>query len=294
VLLAALRQPRSLDGSQPSRKHCADASAQTEETLMAKNSIDAYGALGKSNVLYFDPEALVLVTDESSPLYDPRVHLPVSEALVLNIMHQGVLQAISINKNTESGAVEVVAGRQRVKAAREANKRLAAKGCEPVQVPALPRRGEGADLAGVMVSENECREDDSPIGRAEKMRRLMSYGKTEADLTVLFGCTTGTVKNTLALLDCCADVRKAVSKGAINAGHALKLSKLEPAQQRETLAKLVSAGSDATGHEKARKQRAVIEPTVPKMRTRKEVQAKLDTYVPGSKEASLLRWVLGS
>lgn len=30
---------------------------------MAKNSIDAYGASGKSNVLFFEPENLHLVTD---------------------------------------------------------------------------------------------------------------------------------------------------------------------------------------------------------------------------------------
>lgn len=29
---------------------------------MAKNSIDAYGASGKSNVLFFEPESLHLVT----------------------------------------------------------------------------------------------------------------------------------------------------------------------------------------------------------------------------------------
>jgi len=38
---------------------------------MAKNSIEAYGAEGKSNVLFFDPEKLTLVTDETSALYDP-------------------------------------------------------------------------------------------------------------------------------------------------------------------------------------------------------------------------------
>ncbi|VAL43514.1 Uncharacterised protein [Enterobacter kobei] len=46
---------------------------------MAKNSIDAYGASGKSNVLCFEPEKLHLVIDMSHPLYDERIHLPVSE-----------------------------------------------------------------------------------------------------------------------------------------------------------------------------------------------------------------------
>lgn len=47
---------------------------------MAKNSIDAYGASGKTNVLTFEPENLHLVTDKTHPLYDERIHLPISEA----------------------------------------------------------------------------------------------------------------------------------------------------------------------------------------------------------------------
>ncbi|HBW1648068.1 TPA: hypothetical protein N3460_005426 [Klebsiella pneumoniae] len=44
---------------------------------MAKNSIDVYGASGKTNVLNFEPENLHLVTDKTHPLYDERVHLPI-------------------------------------------------------------------------------------------------------------------------------------------------------------------------------------------------------------------------
>lgn len=33
---------------------------------MAKNSIDAYGASGKTNVLMFEPEKLHLVTDKTT------------------------------------------------------------------------------------------------------------------------------------------------------------------------------------------------------------------------------------
>ncbi|MCQ3881098.1 hypothetical protein [Klebsiella variicola] len=57
---------------------------------MAKNSIDAYGASGKSNVLFFEPENLHLVIDTTHPLYDERVHLPLNEAVILNIMELGV------------------------------------------------------------------------------------------------------------------------------------------------------------------------------------------------------------
>nr|VUD31419.1 Uncharacterised protein [Raoultella sp. NCTC 9187] len=52
---------------------------------MAKNSKDAYGANGKTNVLKFEPEKLHLVTDKAHPLYDERVHLPIDKGMVLNI-----------------------------------------------------------------------------------------------------------------------------------------------------------------------------------------------------------------
>ena len=259
---------------------------------MAKNSIDAYGASGKTNQLLFDPEHLVLVVDETSPLYDERVHLPVSEALVLNIMHQGVIQPVVICKNPESGAVEVAAGRQRVKAAREANRRLKAKGCEPVQVPAVVRRaGKPGDMAGVMVSENEIREADTPLGRAEKMRRLMEFGKGEEDLAVLFGCSVATVKSTLALLDCTAAVRKAVDAGQINVSHARALAKLPPEGQRAKVDELKAVAASASGHERARRQRAIVGEPKAKMRGRKEIEAAA-AEATGERKAAL-RWVLG-
>lgn len=261
---------------------------------MAKNSIDAYGALGKSNVLFFDPDSLTLVTDTASPLYDPRVHLPLSEPMVLNIMALGVIQAITVAKNPETGVVEVVVGRQRVKAAREANKRLRAKGCEPIQVPAIPRRDKGASLTDTMVSENELRESDTPIGRAEKMARLLKYGRTNEDLAVIFGCGLATVRNTLALLDAPAAVRDAVEAGEINVTHAKQMAKLPPEVQREKVKELKAAGADTTGHAKARAQRAVIAQNVPpKMRSRVEVQARYDEAEPESIEKRTLAWVLG-
>jgi ParB family chromosome partitioning protein len=261
---------------------------------MAKNSTEAYGAEGKTNVLMFDPDKLKLVTDETSPLYDKRVSMPVDEAMVLNIMHQGVFQPIIVSKNPETGDAEVVAGRQRVKAAREANLRLRAKGCEPVLVPGVIRRGPGADLAGVMVGENELRRDDTPLGRAEKMRRLSELGKPDDMLAILFGCSLQTVRNTMALLDCCAAVKTAVEEGKINSGHALKLAKLDVPAQREKLAELLEAGDGLNGHAKARKQAATLTKRggPGQMRRRNEIEAERDSASGIRKET--LDWVLGN
>ena len=87
---------------------------------MAKNSIDAYGASGKTNVLMFEPENLHLVTDKSHPLYDERIHLPIDKGMVLNIKELGVLEPIIVWKDPENGLTCVVVGRQRVRHTLEA------------------------------------------------------------------------------------------------------------------------------------------------------------------------------
>src|ERR1700743_1127639 len=99
------------------------ACSSARSARMAKSSKDTYGATGSTNLLLFDPKDLTIVTDERSPLYDERVDLPVDEALVDSIVDQGVLEAILVRKNPETGKTEVVNGRQRGRATVEANKR---------------------------------------------------------------------------------------------------------------------------------------------------------------------------
>lgn len=256
-----------------------------------KNSKDVYGALGKSNVLFFDPESLKLVTDPAHALYDERVNLPIKEPMVLNVMALGVISPITITKDPETGDVLVVAGRQRVKHAREANKRLAARGEEPIQVPAVVRRTDADGLAGVMISENEQREDDIPIGRAQKMSRLLARGRSEEYLAILFGVSTQTVRQTLALLDSTSEVRHAVEAGQITVTAAHKLGKLQPDAQRSKVAEIIKAGEGAKGHAKAKAQREVLEPPKPKLRSRKEIEAARTAATGAAKDA--LAWVLG-
>lgn len=159
----------------------------------------------------------------------------------------------------------------------------------PIQVPAVVRRSDPVDLAGIMVSENEVRQADTPMGRAEKMRRLMGYGRTEAELAILFGCGVATVKNTLALLECCADVRKAVDAGEIGVTHAKTLARLPPDAQRAKVAELREVGG--AGHAKARAVRQIVKGDAPRMRTRKEVAAEVEASSGERRRA--LEWVLG-
>ena len=79
----------------------------------------------------------------------------------------GRSEPIIVWKDPETGLSCVVDGRQRVRHTLEANKRLS-RGKEPLLVPeslnvALPYR-----MAQAMVSANEIRRPDTPLGRAKK------------------------------------------------------------------------------------------------------------------------------
>ena len=225
---------------------------------MPKSSRDSLNAKGKRDAYMFDPEDLVLVTDEKSPLYDERVHLPVDENLVLNIMFapdgvpQGVLEPITAVRNTETGKVEVLVGRQRVKAAREANKRLKKRGLEPIRVPALIQRANAHRALGLIISENEIRQDDTPLGRAKKAQRYIALGRDESEIATLFGISVASVKNMLGLLDAPAAVRNAVESGKITTSDGYKLSKLEPSEAKEKVAELIEHAPRTAGKKRSK------------------------------------------
>ena len=241
-----------------------------------KQSKDALGAKGKKDQFQFDPNDLVLVVDPKHPLYDKRVHLPVKESLVRNIMAFGVIEPIVVRKNPETGEVEVVAGRQRVMACREANRRLIAQGLEPHWIPAIVRRGECTSLMGVMASENEHREDDSPVGRAEKMQRMLDMGRSEEEVAVTFGLkTAATVKQSVLLLEAPRVVRDAVESEAITPTEGSKLAKMEPEAATKALERLLKEAPRQSGKKRranAKRAREIIDQTH-QVRGKKELLA---------------------
>jgi ParB family chromosome partitioning protein len=232
-----------------------------------KASRDALKAKGKRDVYMFDPDDLVIVEDESSPLYDERVNLPLDEALVVNMMFapdgvpQGVLEPGLGARNTETGKVEMIDGRQRVKAAREANRRLREQGLEPIRMPVLIQRANKHRAMGMLISANEHRQDDTPIGKAKKAQRYLDLGRDESEIAALFGISVSSVKNMLSLLDAPASVRGAVESGKITTSAAYKLAKLDPTKAKEKLAELLEKAPRTPGKKRsnnAQKERQVL------------------------------------
>jgi ParB family chromosome partitioning protein len=202
----------------------------------------AFDSGKRANLYRFDPRDLVLVDDPEHPLYDERVHLPTEESLVRNIAMHGVIEPVIICKI--GGDPVVVDGRQRVKAALEASDRLEAEGKERVLVPCMTRRGNAESLFGVSVSANEHRKDDSPLGRAHKMLRLLETGRSAEECSIIFGVTPQTITNWLTLVELPNAVQDAVDRGDISATAASCLSGLSHRECKLALAKLLSeAGS---------------------------------------------------
>lgn len=267
---------------------------------MAKNSIDTYGAEGKRNLLDFLPEALTLITDPHHPLYDERVHLPLDEAMIANIDTLGVLQPILVQKNPETGLIEVIVGRQRVKHTAEVNRRRIERGAPVLYVPGVARtysRTSPNAVFDLTISENELRQGDSPMVKAAKMGRARDHGRDDDAIATLFGCTKETVRDTLALLTCTKAVTDAVDKGQIGVTNARKLAALPPAEQREKAKEMIDAGASAAKpRERQRAQRAIADAAAgvdkkPRMRPRAEIEKARDGASGSVRE--WLDWVLG-
>lgn len=211
-----------------------------------QNAVQRMGGEGRKDAIAFRPEDLVIVTDPKHPLYDERATMPLDEGMIANIKRMGVLQPIIVRHNGEKDGrpvVEVVAGRQRVRSAIEANKQLRAEGQPEIYVYAVVQRGNDVKLFEVGISENEGRQDTDVMNRARNMQRYLDMGRDEDDISVIFKCTKQMVRYTLALLDLHPKVQKAVVDGVISASLASKeLSTLEKDAQVETLEKLIATG----------------------------------------------------
>ena len=210
---------------------------------------ESNGAEKKGDIYFFKPEALTMITDKSSPLYDERIDMPLDPDLVASVMAFGIIEPIVVRKDGEDNkgrpVIQVIDGRQRVRAQLAANELLMAERQEPGRVPAVFRRCNGEEAMAVMITANEIRVDDDPITRARKLQRFLERGHTEQEACTAFGIDTRVMRNMLALLSCSAKVRDAIMRSRITLSVARDLAELPEAEQDAKLAEL--EGKGATG-----------------------------------------------
>ncbi len=259
---------------------------------MAKSAIDA----PRLNAFAIEPERLVIVTDEKHHLYDERVKLPLDENLVRNIMVHGVQVPVLVVK--EGNDILVVDGRQRVRAAIEANLRLEKEGAAPVRITILPKRGHDSELFSICILANEMRQDDSPLVKARKANRLLTMNPDKKACAATFGVSAAQLDRWLALLDLDPKVQKAIERGDVSATAATELVGLSREDQVAQL-DVLKQGSEATGVKATAKtvkravKKKVSGTTEYEAPSRRDLKKVYDNAGLDEEDKFLLGWVLG-
>lgn len=204
---------------------------------MGKQALDAQ----RGNMFFLSPDDLKIVDSKDHYLYDERIHLPIDDNMVKNIMTYGIKVPILVCK--EGDSVLVVAGRQRVRCALVANKILEREGKQLIKVPCVVEKSDESTKYGIAILENEVRQGDSIQVKLKKLSRFLAMGRSEEEAAVTFSVSTQTINNWLALNNCVKAILEAVDAGTISATAAAKLSKLDKGEQKEALDKLLDSRS---------------------------------------------------
>jgi ParB family chromosome partitioning protein len=214
---------------------------------------------GKRESLFrVDPATLTIIgldTDDGPndvpphQLWDERVKLPLDEAMVLNIMALGVREpvVVVVQGKGDDRVAAVVDGRQRVRHAREANKRLVKRGEPPLLIPVIAEKGmSDQEQTLLAASLNEIRQSDPVMTKAAKAARMKARGSSFSEIALAFGVTEQTVGLWVNINSLTDTVKKAVSDGRIKPTAAGALASLKPEEQKTALAELLAEAA-ATG-----------------------------------------------
>ena len=193
---------------------------------------------GRADLFSLDPDDIII--PESGPLYDERSEWPIDESLVQNIIFLGQIEPINVRKN--GSIIEVVTGRQRVKAIREINRRARERGEKPMRILARLLTGTDAEHYSIMISENEIRKNDTIAVKIKKAKNLTKFGYTADQIAKNFAIDKRTAESWLALSDVAPEVHEAVCSGDIAAGVGVALSELPREDQAPALEKMKAEG----------------------------------------------------
>lgn len=202
----------------------------------------------RSAMTYEDPENIIIVgldtmeKDKTSPLYDERVDMELQEELVASIREHGVQQnVVALEKN---GKLVCVDGRQRVRAARELNRRVVEGGGNKddlVKVPVTRYASNGSGLMGLGIALNEIRYEDPVPIKAAKLQRYLNLGRTMDDAARAFGVTITTLQNWLSINTLEDELKEQVDDGTLSVNAAVDLSQMEAQDQKKVAEEVKTA-----------------------------------------------------
>jgi ParB family chromosome partitioning protein len=216
---------------------------------MSKSVADKMGG-DRYEIYTCPPERLVIVLDKSNVLYDERGDenlFPLREAMVLDVMSNGIINAVKVRRNGSwpDGLYkyEVVAGRQRVRHAIEANRRLALSGQPPIVMKLDVVTGDDNAMFELMIRENEHRQTDLVSFIIAKIVRAGQRGFTPNQIMAMFGIKSqATFAKYKEMADLHPELLKAADRG-VPMSTLLGLGDLERSEQLAALAALEASGA---------------------------------------------------
>jgi len=261
----------------------------------------------RKQLFMFRPEDLVIVgldppfenAPEDHELYDKRKDRKLEPTFIEDICLNSVMQSVDVTK--VGGIPLVVDGRQRTRGAREAKKKLIARGVPEEEVEELIRvpvrfiqMEDPATMLARLISANSHRHDDGIIEKAEKAARLINLGKTQKEVATRNGVSTSTMSNWLKVLQCIPAVKRAVDQGVISASAAAELAGLDPDEQKRILDEMIEEGATTIADAKSRSASSAGG-SAPKKPGKKIVRFILDKHddLIESNPVGAVKWAIG-
>lgn len=159
--------------------------------------------------------------------YQARKDFDLNEhkSLVDSIRKSGIIQPILVRK-FDSG-YEIIAGERRWRAAQEAGFK---------DVPVIVREAGEQDAAVISLIENLQRTNLNPLEEADAFHRLIhEFNLSHEAISAAVGKDRSTVTNALRLLKLPENVREALARGTLSAGHARAILALESVEEQKNL-----------------------------------------------------------
>ncbi|MFO7952889.1 MAG: ParB/RepB/Spo0J family partition protein [Bacillota bacterium] len=151
--------------------------------------------------------------------------------LTASVKEHGILQAVVVTPEGESGNYTLVAGERRCRAARLAGLKT---------VPAVVRSVDSKTMLEIALIENLQREDLNPVDEALAYRRLIKeYSYTQDELAQRIGCSRPAIANSIRLLYLPESVLDALYKNKMTPGQVRPLLSISDQEKQEEAAKRI-------------------------------------------------------
>ena len=162
----------------------------------------------------------------------------------------------------------------------------------PISVACDVARGSEQDAARLVAVLNQRIPVDA-LTRAATAAQALKFGASEAQVCSDNNWTRADLARHLDLLECESAVQAAVSAGRLDLRAVPEIRKLPRADQAAAVEKLAEAGKSGAREVRNEVSKTHPETKVPRMRTRKQIEARIAEKGLSAGARAALHWVLG-